>query len=150
MRHCPICGTDMAGQRPDAAVCSAPCRAELSRVNRLLSGSPVDGHESLAAYFRAQRGAQATAEWAERSAPVTVTPRQVRLRKQRQARLAVARAIEAGELVREPCEVCGDPKTHGHHDDYDKPLEVRWLCPAHHGEHHRYERALQRAAAASA
>jgi len=35
-------------------------------------------------------------------------------------------------LTRQPCEVCGDPNTYMHHDDYSKPLEVRWLCPKHH------------------
>lgn len=52
------------------------------------------------------------------------------------ARLAVRRAIEAGTLVRQPCEQCGAAPAHGHHDDYSKPLEVRWLCPTHHREHH--------------
>ncbi|MCR4304963.1 MAG: hypothetical protein NUV63_12205 [Gallionella sp.] len=52
------------------------------------------------------------------------------------ARLAARRAIEAGTLVRKPCEVCGTHPAHGHHDDYSKPLAVRWLCPAHHREHH--------------
>lgn len=44
------------------------------------------------------------------------------------------RALRQGELTRKPCEVCGNPKTHGHHEDYSKPLEVRWLCETHHGE----------------
>jgi len=42
-----------------------------------------------------------------------------------------------GTLVKAPCEVCGSDKTEKHHDDYDKPLEVRWLCRQHHLEHHR-------------
>ena len=41
-----------------------------------------------------------------------------------------------GILVKEPCEVCGSHETEKHHDDYDKPLEVRWLCRQHHLEHH--------------
>ena len=52
------------------------------------------------------------------------------------ARLAVRRAIERGDLVRGVCEVCADPKTDGHHDDYKKPLDVRWLCRKHHSEYH--------------
>jgi ribosomal protein S27AE len=34
------------------------------------------------------------------------------------------------------CSKCG-AKAQAHHDDYKKPLDVRWLCPKHHGEHHR-------------
>jgi len=45
-------------------------------------------------------------------------------------------AIAKGMLVRAPCEACGHEKAEAHHDDYDKPLEVRWLCKLHHMEHH--------------
>ena len=46
-------------------------------------------------------------------------------------------AIRIGRLVRQPCEVCGmTDRVHAHHDDYDKPLEIRWLCYVHHREHH--------------
>jgi hypothetical protein len=47
-----------------------------------------------------------------------------------------AKAIRNGILKRQPCEVCGDPISEGHHDDYDKPLDIRWLCTKHHGEAH--------------
>ena len=46
-------------------------------------------------------------------------------------------AIANGSLVRMPCEKCGSTKVDAHHDDYSKPLDVRWLCRAHHLEHHR-------------
>lgn len=50
---------------------------------------------------------------------------------------AVFHAIERGDLVRQPCEVCGGTHVEAHHDDYAKPLDVRWLCPTHHKAHHR-------------
>jgi hypothetical protein len=53
------------------------------------------------------------------------------------ARVKVHRAIRAGTLVPRPCEVCGSPKAQAHHDDYSKPLDVRWLCHLHHMERHR-------------
>lgn len=43
-----------------------------------------------------------------------------------------------GKLKPQPCEIpgCLIP-AQKHHDDYSKPLEVRWLCRNHHLEHHR-------------
>lgn len=51
------------------------------------------------------------------------------------ARTIVTNALRDGKLKREPCEVCGK-KAESHHDDYNKPLEVRWLCFKHHRELH--------------
>jgi len=42
----------------------------------------------------------------------------------------------AGNLHEMPCEICGATKVVAHHDDYDKPLNVRWLCQHHHKEWH--------------
>jgi hypothetical protein len=52
-------------------------------------------------------------------------------------RYAVLKALKTGILVRQPCEVCGALRTHGHHPDYTRPLLIQWLCPAHHLEAHR-------------
>jgi hypothetical protein len=47
-------------------------------------------------------------------------------------------AIQKGLLIKKSCEVCGtNEKVEAHHDDYTKPLEVRWLCRHHHREHHK-------------
>ncbi len=45
-------------------------------------------------------------------------------------------AIRSKKLFRQACEICGNKKVHAHHDDYKKPLNVRWLCPAHHSQWH--------------
>ena len=50
------------------------------------------------------------------------------------ARARVAYALRTGKIERRPCEVCGDPKSEAHHEDYAKPLDVRWLCFKHHRE----------------
>jgi hypothetical protein len=49
---------------------------------------------------------------------------------------AVAAAVKNGSLVRQACEVCGDPKTEGHHTDYTEALKVVWLCKKHHVREH--------------
>lgn len=53
------------------------------------------------------------------------------------AHWTVSHAIRSGKLIKGSCEVCGATKAHAHHDDYSKPLEVRWLCPKCHVSHHR-------------
>ncbi len=55
---------------------------------------------------------------------------------QRKAHQLVWTATRNGTLLKQPCEVCGDPVAVAHHDDYSQPLVVRWLCRTHHGEHH--------------
>lgn len=54
------------------------------------------------------------------------------------ARLKLNRAVKSGKIVKQPCEVCGNREVNGHHDDYSKPLEVRWLCMVHHKQVHGY------------
>jgi len=57
-------------------------------------------------------------------------------RKKGNARAQVARALKEGVLTRMPCDKCGAVNTVGHHEDYDKPLIVQWLCRSCHHWHH--------------
>ncbi len=57
-------------------------------------------------------------------------------RKKEQAHKTVQAAVLMGVLLRQGCEICGGVNAVAHHDDYNYPLIVRWLCPAHHGQWH--------------
>lgn len=46
--------------------------------------------------------------------------------------------IKRGKITKLPCQICG-ASAEAHHEDYDKPLEVIWLCRLHHLELHNCE-----------
>ena len=48
-----------------------------------------------------------------------------------------------GLLTAQPCEGCGEKKVQMHHEDYDKPLQVRWLCRACHLYEHDMRMAVE-------
>lgn len=54
----------------------------------------------------------------------------------RLANYMVSTAIKKGTLVKKKCEVCSEDKSEAHHDDYSKPLDVRWLCRSCHRAWH--------------
>jgi len=60
----------------------------------------------------------------------------------RKAHIAVGNALRDGKLKPDNCEICGNPKAQAHHDDYSKPLDVRWLCTTHHAEWHKHNTPL--------
>lgn len=60
----------------------------------------------------------------------------------RAARVRLGNAVRDGLLSKpSQCEDCGaQPPSrwlHGHHEDYNAPLAVNWLCSACHGVRHR-------------
>ena len=58
----------------------------------------------------------------------------------RRCRSKVNYAIECGKLKRGHCEDCKAPPNEerivGHHEDYNKPLEIVWLCYSCHMRRH--------------
>lgn len=54
-------------------------------------------------------------------------------------------AIRSGRLVRGACVLASEAcrgAIEGHHDDYSLPLEVRWVCRAHHRQLDRERRVI--------
>lgn len=48
--------------------------------------------------------------------------------------------VKRGKIEKMPCEDCGSERSEAHHPDYNKPLEVVWLCREHHLELHEKEK----------
>lgn len=57
------------------------------------------------------------------------------------ARNKIKHLCRVGKVVRGNCEGCGKPNGEAHHDDYSRPLDVRWFCRRCHVRHHQSEAA---------
>lgn len=79
-----------------------------------------------------KRNAELKKQWQEKNAI------------KRAAHVITGNAIRDGRLLKKPCKVCGELKVDAHHDDYTKPLKVKWLCKKHHAEHHKKLREKER------
>lgn len=66
----------------------------------------------------------------------------------RRAHSALWTAIQSGTVQRKDrCDNCGaDGRIEAHHDDYAKPLDVRWLCGVCHEQADRERRSVERKA----
>lgn len=51
------------------------------------------------------------------------------------ANMAARNAVRDGRLTKLPCLMCGSDAV-AHHPDYDRPLDVVWLCHSHHKKTH--------------
>lgn len=110
---CDNCGTKVSDKktsydRKKRHYCSMHCYAQFNRTKL-----PIEEHNRYGKGF--DKGEQA---------------------KRRKARSDLNHHMRDKGLKRQPCEECGE-WAEAHHDDYDKPLEVRWLCFKHHRAHHK-------------
>lgn len=109
------------------------CRTEIQRESRRRR---ADGARVRARRYHARNATQART----RAANYKVANPEVAL-----AHKLVSRAIVAGELQRaSECSLCGSSAfaIQAHHEDYSKPLAVRWLCaPCHKSLHIRQAEA---------
>lgn len=82
-------------------------------------------------------------EWGRKNRDKTMVQTRKWRVKTNNASSMVRNAIRTGKLNKQPCEVCGDAKAEAHHDDYNRPLEVRWLCKKHHSEWHKNNKPIE-------
>jgi hypothetical protein len=70
--------------------------------------------------------------------------RQARWRERNQlavwAQAGLRSALKRGLIERQPCAVCGAQEAEAHHDNFDAPIDVQWLCRAHHKRLHAAEK----------
>ena len=104
-----------------------PCQRERHRAYRKTeAGKAV--HLQAAKRYQASRKGRATLKRYRK-----------KTRQKRYVSVLVWRAVQRGDLVREPCIICGEPKSEAHHFNYDKKLKVIFFCRKHHQMYHRKE-----------
>lgn len=135
IRDCTKCGTptefkDDHNKRQGywCKVCRSKASVESAKRNRDVKRKSNNAYHSRISGERAK----ATATWRANHP------------EKRMAHQAVQSAVRNGTLIKQPCEVCGaEHRIHAHHDDYDQPLHVNWLCHVHHMERHAMLKARQ-------
>lgn len=105
------------------------CRKALVKANRHANADYYRQYDRARALQpkRMEQNKMVTREWRERNP------------KERAAQVAVGNAVRDGRLFKWPtCAIpdCTSNKPVAHHADYDRPLDVVWLCQAHHKQAH--------------
>lgn len=122
-RRNPICKCGVTKENPNEASC-AKCTNERKRNRRLA--------KKLENPNFVQEERERINKWYEEDKLHAL---------KRRVREATARRIKVGLLIKQPCEICGtNNNIQAHHDDYNDPMNVRWLCSWHHAEHHKNEK----------
>jgi len=123
-----------------------PCKKTEATNHRTLNIEKVRAYDRKRA--QEPKSKEGRRDYAERKKlDPEFTARQAVFRKAWQERNKVKRAAHTilGNAVKDNrvskpdnCDWCGATgKIHGHHENYDRPLEVSWLCPSCHGQRHR-------------
>ena len=148
MKHCNNCDTEKESKEFHkrtasidglAARCK-PCQKTYDK-DRANNPSRVAARQE---YAKTDAGIEAVSrarkKWAnnnkDRVYKITKSYRENNPKKYR-AHCKVRYEVRLGNLTSKPCEVCGELNSVAHHDDYDRPLDIRWLCPKHHMKWHK-------------
>jgi ribosomal protein S27AE len=138
-KACVRCGSEFIPPpaQPYQRWCTATCREsdpEFQENALSVARQYKDRHRAKLLNERRQGYADRTHEPKPYAGPVAP-----RYPEKRSARAKVAAALASGRLVKPPaCSECDQrtPVLQAHHDDYAKPLDVRWLCTRCHGRAH--------------
>jgi transcription elongation factor Elf1 len=138
-KQCSVCGKEKSLSEYQARKASkdgrtAACRECLKKRDKARYPGERDSRaELMRAYMQTENGkashSKSSAKWREFNS----------LR--RAAHVVIGNAIKKGVLISLPCFVCGG-RAEAHHPDYDRPLDVIWLCSIHHKEAHQLAKEL--------
>ena len=64
------------------------------------------------------------------------------IKKRDKIRIKTRALVKAGKINKKPCIVCGNKNVIAHHEDYNNPFKVIWICDKHHKEYHNGKIAL--------
>lgn len=103
------------------------CKACLSIYDKSRANNP-NRVKARIKYSKTERGKEAARKAKKKYSEKHVV--------KRAAHIMTGNAIRDGKIKKGKCEICGSVHVNAHHDDYSKPLDVRWLCPKHHKQWH--------------
>lgn len=149
--HCKSCGTqggDEAFYESNRTKCKQCIRAAViaNRLAKIDYYRQFDNMRASQPHRVAARKEYATTDAYKASHKKAVVRYLGSHPKRRAAHVAIGNAIRDGRITKCPCMVCGAKKVEGHHPDYDRPLDVVWLCTTHHNEAHEIGRQHKEAA----
>lgn len=148
MKHCNSCGndkrkTEFGNRKASIDGLSAKCKVCQSSYDKRRANNP-DRVKARLEYAKTDRGVElqsiARKKWAANNkGKIYESTRSYRDKYpvKYKAHGMVAYAIKVKNLVAKPCEICRNNDVHAHHDDYNEPLNVRWLCTKHHNQWHK-------------
>ena len=149
--HCKICG-QIGEMRLNNKTRCRKCQLKAKRKDWHLEMSNPLSRKAKAEKSRAYRQVNPARcreicyAWRAANVGKTLQSRRISQKKYRQqnpkkmwCHHAVHRAVKSGRIKRQDC-WCGK-EAQAHHEDYNKPYEIIWLCPMHHSELHRKELA---------
>lgn len=145
MKVCSVCGVEKdltsyylnKDGRPCTGRCK-PCHKQKVKENRESKADQYRAYEKQRSQLPHRKEAREIyAKGAGKEKADAAKKRYIeRNPKKRKVHVIVGNALRDGILVKKPCEVCGDEYVEAHHCDYDKALEVVFLCPKHHQAWH--------------